>query len=88
MAAKDQRAKRADSVVDHTYALDMYPGTFAATTPDKPAVIRPATGEQITYAELEARSAQLAHVLVDDWGLRPGETIAVVSDNTLEMLEI
>ena len=51
-------------------------------------MIRPATGEQITYAELEARSAQLAHVLVDDWGLRPGETIAVVSDNTLEMLEI
>ncbi|MET3861139.1 long-chain acyl-CoA synthetase [Dietzia sp. 2505] len=66
----------------------MFPGTFAATTPDKPAVIRPATGEQITYAELEARSAQLAHVLTDDWGLRPGDTIAVVSDNTLEMVEI
>src|SRR5699024_10647665 len=66
----------------------MFPGTFAATTPDKPAAIRPATGEQITYAELEARSAQLAHLLTDDWGLRPGDTIAVVSDNTLEMLEI
>lgn len=66
----------------------MFPGTFAATTPDKPAVIRPATGEQITYAQLESRSAQLAHLLADDWGLRPGETIAVVSDNTLEMLEI
>jgi long-chain acyl-CoA synthetase len=66
----------------------MFPGTFATTTPDKPAVIRPATGEQITYAELEARSAQLAHVLTDDWGLRPGDTIAVVSDNTLEMVEI
>ena len=66
----------------------MFPGTFAATTPDKPAAIRPATGEQITYAELEARSAQLAHLLTDDWGLRAGDTIAVVSDNTLEMLEI
>ena len=66
----------------------MFPGTFAATTPDKPAVIRPATGETITYAQLEARSAQLAHLLVDDWGLRPGDTIAVVSDNTIEMVEI
>ena len=53
----------------------MFPGTFAATTPDKPAVVRPATGEQITYAELEARSAQLAHLMADDWGLRPGDTI-------------
>ena len=26
--------------------------------------------------------------MVDDWGLRPGDTIAVVSDNTLEMIEI
>src|SRR5699024_4235474 len=61
---------------------------FAATTPDKPAMIRPATGEQITYAQLESRSAQLAHLLVDDWGLRRGDTIAVISDNTLEMVEI
>ena len=72
----------------YDYATCMYPGTFATTTPDKPAAIRPATGEQISYGELEARSAQLAHVLTDDWGLRPGETIAVVSDNTLEMIEI
>ncbi|HJC27940.1 MAG TPA: acyl-CoA synthetase [Candidatus Dietzia intestinipullorum] len=66
----------------------MFPGAFAATTPDKPAMIRPATGEQITYAQLESRSAQLAHLLVDDWGLRRGDTIAVISDNTLEMVEI
>ena len=61
----------------------MFPGTFAASTPDKPAVIRPATGEQITYAQLETRSAQLAHLLTDEWGFKPGDTIAVVSDNTL-----
>ena len=66
----------------------MFPGAFAATTPDKPAMIRPATGEQNTYAQLESRSAQLAHLLVDDWGLRRGDTIAVISDNTLEMVEI
>src|SRR5699024_9655331 len=66
----------------------MFPGAFAATTPDKPAMIPPATGEQITYAQLESRSAQLAHLLVDDWGLRRGDTIAVISDNTLEMVEI
>src|SRR5699024_3333471 len=75
---------------DHIYgyASPMFPGAFAATTPDKPAMIRPATGEQITYAQLESRSAQLAHLLVDDWGLRRGDTIAVISDNTLELVEI
>lgn len=70
------------------YARRMFPGAFAATTPDKPAVIRPASGEQLTYSELEARSAQLAHLFVDDWGLRPGDTIAVVADNILEMIEL
>ena len=66
----------------------MLQGPFADSTPDKPAVIRPATGEQITYAQLETRSAQLAHLLTDEWGFKPGDTIAVVSDNTLEMVEI
>src|SRR5699024_1594766 len=75
---------------DHIYgyASPMFPGAFAATTPDKPAMIRPATGEQITYAQLESRSAQLAHLLADHWRLRRGDTIAVISDNTLELVEI
>ena len=41
----------------------MFPGNFVATTPDKPAVIRPSTGEQLTYRELDERSTRLARHL-------------------------
>ena len=40
-----------------------FPGTFAATHPDKPAVIMATTGEVITYAELDAEANRLSHVL-------------------------
>ena len=38
----------------------MYPGKFAALTPEKPAVVMSATGAALTYAELEDRSIRLA----------------------------
>ncbi len=41
----------------------MYPGKYAAARPDRPAVIMASSGEIITYAELEARSNRLAHLL-------------------------
>ncbi|MET3963144.1 long-chain acyl-CoA synthetase [Marmoricola sp. OAE513] len=61
----------------------MYPGTWAATTPDKPAAIMAGTGETLTYAELEERSARLARHLYDG-GLRPGDVIALLTENRLE----
>ncbi len=39
-----------------------YPGDFAKSTPDKPAVISAVTGERISYAELNDRSAWPAAV--------------------------
>ena len=52
----------------------MFPGNFVQSTPDKPAVIRPATGESITYRELDERSTQLARyfrsVGCQAWGPR------------------
>ena len=65
----------------------MYPGTFARTTPDKPAIIRPATGTQVTYRELDERSTRLAHHL-RDLGMRPGDTVAMVSANDLRCFEL
>jgi long-chain acyl-CoA synthetase len=59
----------------------MYPGTFAARHPDKPAVVMADTGEVLTYAELEERSVRLAHVLYDA-GLRPGDSFALLSENS------
>ena len=41
----------------------MYPGKYAKSQPAHPAVIMAATGEAITYGELEARSNRLAHLL-------------------------
>jgi fatty-acyl-CoA synthase len=58
----------------------VHPGTHAATTPDKPALIMADTGETVTYGELEERSVRLAHVL-HDAGLRKGDSFAVLAEN-------
>jgi long-chain acyl-CoA synthetase len=65
----------------------MFPGTFAATTPDKPAAILAGTGAAITYHQLEQASARLARVL-HDRGLRRGDTVAMLTDNQLTAFEI
>jgi long-chain acyl-CoA synthetase len=41
----------------------MYPGLYAQKFADRPAFIMASSGETVTYAELEARSNQLAHLL-------------------------
>jgi fatty-acyl-CoA synthase len=65
----------------------MYPGTWAQTTPDKPALIMAGSGAVTTYAELEDRSARLARLL-HDAGLRPGDVIAFVSENRPEVFDV
>ncbi|AOW93083.1 acyl-CoA synthetase [Rhodococcus sp. WMMA185] len=65
----------------------MFPGNFVATTPDKPAVIRPSTGEQITYRELDGRSARLARYL-RSLGLKVGDHLALVSSNDIRVFEV
>lgn len=59
----------------------MFPGTFAASTPDKPAVVMAGSGETLTYAELEAQSVRLAHVLRGA-GLARGDAVALLSENS------
>ncbi|KAA1416952.1 acyl-CoA synthetase [Nocardioides humilatus] len=65
----------------------MYPGTTAALEPDKPAVIMSGSGRSLTYGELEDRSARLARAL-HDLGLRTGDVVALITDNTPEALEV
>ena len=65
----------------------MYPGTFAETTPDKPAVIMAGTGEAVTYAELDARSSRLARLFTAA-GLRPGDHISLFMENNPRFFEI
>ena len=64
----------------------MYPGTFAATTPDKPAVIMAGDGTVLTYAELDARSARLAQLLHAS-GLRPGDHVSIFMENNIRYFE-
>ncbi len=64
----------------------MYPGTFAETTPDKPAAIMAGSGEVLTYKELDDRSNRLAQLL---WaaGLREGDHVSIFMENNLRFFE-
>ena len=65
----------------------MYIGTHAAATPAKAAAVMSGTGEELSYARLEERSTRLARAL-HDAGLRPGDHIALLSENNLTYFEV
>ena len=65
----------------------MYPGAYAAETPDHPAVVMSDTGVTLTYAQLEDRSARVARLL-HERGLRRGDTVALLAENTLTCYEL
>ncbi|BBY63678.1 fatty-acid--CoA ligase FadD4 [Mycolicibacterium helvum] len=52
----------------------------AEATPDKPAVILYPSGKTVTFAQLEARANQLAH-LFRQAGLREGDAVAILIEN-------
>lgn len=58
----------------------------ADRTPDKVAV-REESGTQHTYADLEALSARMAHVLID-LGLTPGDRVAVQVDKSYSLIAL
>ena len=65
----------------------MWPGALAETQPDKPAYIMAATGQVITYKELNDRSNRLAQLLYAA-GLRFGDHIAICIENHPRYLEV
>jgi long-chain acyl-CoA synthetase len=65
----------------------MYPGTWAQTDPDKPALVMAGSGRSLTYAELDDRSLRLANRLRAA-GLRRGDVVALLSDNKPETYEV
>ena len=58
----------------------MHPSTHAAHNPGKPAIIMAATGETISYAELDSRSNQVAQLLRAR-GIGIGDTVAMCMEN-------
>ena len=65
----------------------MHPYIHAQTQPDKPAYIMAASGEVVTYRQLDERSNQGAHVF-RSLGLKKGDTVALMMDNNARYLEI
>src|ERR1700761_6436926 len=65
----------------------MYPGTYAAEAPERLAAGMAGAGDTLSYGDLERRSAQLAHVL-HEAGLRPGDVVALLTENNLRALEV
>ncbi|MGQ0432123.1 MAG: AMP-binding protein, partial [Microthrixaceae bacterium] len=57
-----------------------FPGVHARERPDHPAVVMAASGETVTYRELDERSNRLAQL----WharGLRRGDHVAILLPN-------
>jgi long-chain acyl-CoA synthetase len=65
----------------------MYPGVLAKTQPEKPAYIMAASGEVVTYGQLDRASNQGAQLLYG-LGLRPGDHMALFMENHPRFFEI
>ena len=65
----------------------MHPFHHAQNQADKPAYIMAGSGETVTYAQLDARSNQGAH-LFRSLGLKRGDVIALMMENNARYFEI
>lgn len=65
----------------------MFPGKYAASAPQRPAVVMAGSGLALSYGELEDRSQRLAAALYDQ-GLRRGDVIALLAGNVAEAFVI
>jgi len=65
----------------------MFPGDFAASTPDKPAVIMATSGQVMTYAELDAEANRLSR-LFRAAGLQQGDHVAFCLENQVHFLPV
>lgn len=65
----------------------MYPGKHATSTPSKAAIVISATGQVVTYAELEDRSLRIANWLRSS-GLERGDTVALLTDNDPRVFDV
>ena len=65
----------------------MYPGSFVATAPDRPAIVMGGTGEVVTYRQLDERANRFARFLDD---VDPGRqaVVAILMDNDPRYLEL
>ena len=65
----------------------MHPCHHARSHPDKPAYIMGASGEVVTFRQLDERSNRIAHAFREA-GCQPGDTIALFAENSPRYFEI
>ncbi len=65
----------------------MYPGTYALTKPNHPAIIMASDGSVMTYAELDRRANQISHVL-RSCGVEIGDHVAFCLENHRDFLPL
>jgi long-chain acyl-CoA synthetase len=65
----------------------MHPGTYAQTTPDKPAYVMARSGVAVTFGELDRRSNQIARLLRSR-GLGDGDHVAIQMENNPHYLTV
>ncbi|MGH3743456.1 MAG: AMP-binding protein [Mycobacteriales bacterium] len=65
----------------------MYAAAHARSTPDKPAIIMGGSGDALTFAQYEAAANRFAHLL-RSLGLRRGDHVAFLLENTLHYFEL
>lgn len=65
----------------------MYPGSVAVQHPDRPAMVLAETGETVSYAELDDRSARLAAALTG-LGVPADGTVLLLLDNDVRWGEV
>ena len=73
---------------DRSTAADtLFPDTYAAADPDRPAYIMAGTGHAVTYGELVSASRGIAAML---WsrGLRHGDCVAIFMENDEHLLKV
>ncbi len=64
-----------------------HPSSYAASAPERPAIVMGATGKVVTYGQLEDRSNRVAHLL-RSLGLGVASHVAVLLENRDEYFEI
>ncbi len=60
----------------------------AATRPDQVAQLDLASGRSFTYAEMNDRTGRLARALATDFGVGPGDRVAVLAHNDTNFFEV
>jgi long-chain acyl-CoA synthetase len=64
----------------------MYAGKHAIERADQPCIVMASSGEVVTYAEYDARTNRLAHLLRSH-GLQPGDHYSILMENNVRYLE-